>query len=172
MEGVMKGMILTKHSKAEVAGLLMLCLGGPGVGGYQALSAQEKKATTTTVPPTTAKDVPPGTFFAVLRITHYNAESKGQTQTLRDGKDESLPGWIHRTTYALPPVPSRFLRGKRRIDVEIRLAGEGGQSTVLLSERNIQLPWRGCVPLGQDCMAYSVEHDGEQIRVSSGILFR
>jgi len=48
MEAVMKSMMLTKLSKAAVAGLVVLCLCGLGIGGFQALPAQETKTTTTT----------------------------------------------------------------------------------------------------------------------------
>jgi RNA polymerase sigma factor (sigma-70 family) len=54
MEGVVKSMMLTKLSKAAVAGLVVLCLCGLGVGGFQALLAQETKTSTTTPVPTTA----------------------------------------------------------------------------------------------------------------------
>jgi hypothetical protein len=185
-----------------VAGLVVLCLAGLGIGGFQALPAHEPNspiAATPTVrmiakgvlvlerdkaatsPPTkelkspkVGQNVPPGTFFAVLRVTHFNAQSAAPTQTLTDGKDEALPGWVHRTTYGLPPVPNQFLEGKKRIDVEIRLAGEGGESTLLLSERNIQLPWSGSVPLGSrgDGVGFRVEQDGEQLRVWSQWLLR
>jgi RNA polymerase sigma factor (sigma-70 family) len=48
-EGVMKSMMLMKLSKAAVAGLVVLCLCGLGIGGFQASSAQETKTTTTKI---------------------------------------------------------------------------------------------------------------------------
>jgi uncharacterized protein (TIGR03067 family) len=42
-EGVLKSMMLTKLSKAAVAGLVVLCLCGLGIGGFQGSSAQETK---------------------------------------------------------------------------------------------------------------------------------
>ncbi len=53
MEGVLKSMMLTKLSKAAVGGLVVLCLCGLGIGGFQASSAQETKTTTTTTTTTT-----------------------------------------------------------------------------------------------------------------------
>lgn len=59
MEGVMKSMVLTKLSKVTMAGLVVLCLGGLGIGGFQASSAQETKTTTsTTITITTTKSEP------------------------------------------------------------------------------------------------------------------
>jgi hypothetical protein len=53
MEGVMKSMTLTKLNKAAMAGLVVLCIGGLGIGGYQALLAEETKTTITTTTITT-----------------------------------------------------------------------------------------------------------------------
>jgi RNA polymerase sigma factor (sigma-70 family) len=53
MEGVIKSMLLTKLTQAALAGLVVLCLCGLGMGGYQALPAQETKITTTTTTVTT-----------------------------------------------------------------------------------------------------------------------
>jgi RNA polymerase sigma factor (sigma-70 family) len=47
MEGTMISMMLTKLSKVVVAGLVVLCLCGLGISGYQALIAQEPMSTTT-----------------------------------------------------------------------------------------------------------------------------
>jgi uncharacterized protein (TIGR03067 family) len=53
MEGVMKSMMLTKLSKVAVTGLVVLCLCGLGIGGFQALPAQETKTTITKTTTTT-----------------------------------------------------------------------------------------------------------------------
>jgi hypothetical protein len=70
MEGVMKSMLLTKLTKKVVVGLVMLCLCGLGIGGYQALPAQEPKLSKSSELPGKQEDMNKSTTKAV--------ESKGR----------------------------------------------------------------------------------------------
>jgi hypothetical protein len=104
-------------------------------------------------------------------IEEKTSESEEPTQTLRNGIEEPLPGWMSRTTYSLPPIPNTFVRAKQKIDVEIRLAGEGGQSTLHLSEKDVQLPWKGYAPHGRAGREFVVYQEDNHLRVWSGWLF-
>jgi hypothetical protein len=102
-------------------------------------------------------------------IEEQASEIEGPTELLTEGKEAIFDwGWA---TYSLPPIPSKLVRAKRKIDVEIRQAGKDGQSTLIVSERNIQLPWQGIAPCGRCAVGFYISQDGNQLRVSSTWLF-
>jgi hypothetical protein len=71
---------------------------------------------------------------------------------------------------SLPPQPSKLEDWKRRVDLEIRTAGEGGRSYLLLSAPSVQFPWSGQVPKGGRCaQGFGAEQAGNKIRYTLGV---
>lgn len=93
-------------------------------------------------------------------IEERASKVRGPTQELRVCS-EGGAGWGVFTNYALPPIPSELVRPKRRIDVEIRGAGQGGQSNLLLSEVDIKLPWE----YSMGCRHFAVSQNSDQLAV-------
>jgi hypothetical protein len=97
-------------------------------------------------------------------IEERASEVRGPTQKLAVCSDAVFD--FQPTSYALPPIPSELVRPRRRIDVEIRGAGEGGQSNLLLSEADIQLPWKGAVFRSKSgAFCFYIEQVGDQLQV-------
>jgi hypothetical protein len=70
----------------------------------------------------------------------------------------------------LPPRIKGVPGWQRRIDLEIRRAGEEGRSYLLLSAPDVRLPWRG--QIGERfATAYSAEVDGDAVHVAWTSLF-
>jgi hypothetical protein len=114
------------------------------------------------------KEARPSPLEIPLTVIEERArEVRGPTQTLTAGSVVGV-GWDVVTRYPLPPIPGGLVRPKRRIDVDIRLAGQGGQSTLLLSEVDIKLPWRGDLPTPPGSIAgqyFVVSQDRDQLIV-------
>jgi hypothetical protein len=72
----------------------------------------------------------------------------------------------------LPPRPGGLVELKRRIDLEIRQADGGGQSHLVLSAEDVQLPWSVEFPADKNSRGLALTQDGEYLHVSWGYVFR
>jgi RNA polymerase sigma factor (sigma-70 family) len=116
-EGALKSMMLTKLSKAAVAGLVVLCLCGLGIGGYQASQAQERKTTTTITITTTTTEATPDF------LDSSNWHGLKQFWTMKNGSIQGSSGLDQ-------PESNTFLCSRKiyrdfELSFQVRLNGQG-----------------------------------------------
>jgi RNA polymerase sigma factor (sigma-70 family) len=90
MEGALKGMLLTRLRKA--AGVVLLCLGGLGIGGYQVSQARQTKTTVTSTTTTTT-----------ITTTTAGEPARDAVEALTRADDPEVRRRARQLLQALPP---------------------------------------------------------------------
>jgi hypothetical protein len=80
-------------------------------------------------------------------------------------------GWWGHDEAPLPPRPSGVEGLQRRVDLEVRSAGEDGRSYLVLSAPNVRFPWSGQVPMGRCALGLWAEQVGDRVHFKWNWLF-